>query len=140
MKTFANFCLYMTVTEGVEGVCVDLGETGTILEAGGVGGPDPPGGGRADSWHWTVEEGRHYKMPLNTGDGLATTPNHVYAQSMYHCVLCINYHIDNHNRNHVLLYYLFQENTSFGSKKPFVFILWCTSSCVEHNDATGPSQ
>jgi hypothetical protein len=31
-----------------------------------------------------------------------------------------------------LLYYLFQENKSFGSKKPFAFILWCTRSCVEH--------
>jgi hypothetical protein len=27
---------------------------------------------------------------------------------------------------------LFQENKSFGSKKPFAFILWCTRSCVEH--------
>jgi hypothetical protein len=30
------------------------------------------------------------------------------------------------------LYYLFQENKSFGSKKPFAFILWCTRSCAEH--------
>jgi hypothetical protein len=27
---------------------------------------------------------------------------------------------------------LFQENKSFGSKKPFEFILWCARSCVEH--------
>ncbi len=46
MKTFANFCLHMTVTEGVERVCVDPGERGTILEAGGVGGPGPPGEGK----------------------------------------------------------------------------------------------
>ncbi len=26
------------------------------------------------------------------------------------------------------LYYLFQENKSFGNKKPFAFILWCTRS------------
>jgi hypothetical protein len=71
-------------------------------------------------------------MPQSKGDGLATTPSHVYAQSMYHCALCINYHINNHNRNRVLLYNLFQENKSFGSKKPFAFILWCTGSCVKH--------
>jgi hypothetical protein len=76
-------------------------------------------GERAGSCHRKVEEDRHHKMPQNIGDGLATTPSHVYAQSMYHCVLCINYHINNHNRNRVLLYYLFQENKSFGSKKPF---------------------
>jgi hypothetical protein len=66
-------------------------------------------------------------------DRLATTPSHVYAQSTYHCALCVNYRINNHNRNCVLLYYLFQENKSFGSKKPFAFILWCTGSCVEHS-------
>jgi hypothetical protein len=31
------------------------------------------------------------------------------------------------------LYYLFQENKSFGSKKPFAFILWCMRSCVEQS-------
>ncbi len=45
----------------------------------------------------------------------------------------VNYHINSHNRNRVWLYYLFQENKSFGSKKPFAFILWCTGSCIEHS-------
>jgi hypothetical protein len=108
---------------------------GGHLEVGEVGGPGPPGGGKGRTVGiQTVEEGRRYKMPQNTGDGLATTPSHVYAQSMYHCALCINFHIDNHNRNHVLLYYLFQENKSFGSKKPFTVVLWCTRSCVEHSN------
>jgi hypothetical protein len=90
-------------------------------------------GEKTGSWHQTVEEDRHHRMPQNIGDGLATTPSHVYAQSMYHCAVCINYHINNHNRKHVLLCYLFQENKSFGSKKPFVFILWCMGSCAEHS-------
>jgi hypothetical protein len=51
----------------------------------------------------------------------------VYCVSVY----CIN----NHNRNSVLLYYLFQKNKSFGSKKPFAFILWCMRSCVEHRSS-----
>jgi hypothetical protein len=93
------------------------------------------GGGKTGSWHRTVEEDRHYKMPQKLGDGLATTPSHVYAQSTYHCALCINYRINNHIRNPFSLYYLFQENKSFGSKKPFAFILWCTGSCVEHNNS-----
>jgi hypothetical protein len=86
------------------------------------------------SWHPTVEEDRHSGMPLNTGDGLVTTPSHVYAQSKCHCALCSNCCTNNHNMNHVLLYNLFQENKSFGSKTPFAFILWCTGSCVEHNN------
>ncbi len=36
----------LIVTYGVEGVCVGPGETGAILEAGGVRGPSPPGGGK----------------------------------------------------------------------------------------------
>ncbi len=31
---------------------------------------------------------------------------------------------------------LFQENKSYGSKKPFVFILWCARSCVGHSTYT----
>ncbi len=36
------------VTDGVEGVCVDPGEMGAILEAGGVRGPGPPEGGKGE--------------------------------------------------------------------------------------------
>jgi hypothetical protein len=112
--------LKVTVTDDVVGRCV---------EAGGVRGPGPPGG-------WMRGQLRRIdltKMPQNIGDGLATTPSHVHAQSMYHCALCINYLNNNHNRNCALLYYLSQENKSFGSKKPFAFILWCTRSCVKHS-------
>jgi hypothetical protein len=112
-----------------------LGKWGPSWKPGESGDPAHQEGERADSWHRTVEEGRYYKMPQNIGDGLATTPCHVYAHSMYHCALCINYHINNHNRNCTLLYYLFQENKSFGSKKPFPFIPWCTRSCVKHTSA-----
>ncbi len=37
--------IIIIVMDGVEGVCVDPGEMGAILEAGGVGGPGLPGGG-----------------------------------------------------------------------------------------------
>jgi hypothetical protein len=72
---------------------VDPGEMGAILEVGESEGPARQDGERMDSWHQTVEEGRHCKMSKSTGDELATTPNHVYAQSMYHlyhCILCIS--------------------------------------------------
>jgi hypothetical protein len=70
---------------------------------GESGDPAHQEGERTDSWHRTVEEDTHYKMPQKLGDRLATTPSHVYAQSMYHCVLCINYRTNNHNRNHVFI-------------------------------------
>ncbi len=38
--------LFVNVTDGVGEVCVDPGEMGAILEAVGVGGPGPPGGGK----------------------------------------------------------------------------------------------
>jgi hypothetical protein len=37
-----------SVTDGVVGVCVDPGEMGAILEAGGIGGPGPPWGGKGE--------------------------------------------------------------------------------------------
>jgi hypothetical protein len=40
----------ITVTDGVEEVCMVPGETGAILEAGGVGGPGPPVGGKEGQW------------------------------------------------------------------------------------------
>ncbi len=54
---------------------------------GHLGSPARQEGERADSWHQTVEEDRQFKMPQDIGDGLATKPSHVYAQSMY-CVRC----------------------------------------------------
>ncbi len=113
---------------------MDPGGKGAILEAGEVRGPAHQEGEKAGSWHQTVEEDRHHGIPQDRGDGLVTTPSHVYTQSTYHCALRVNLCINNHNRNRVLLYYLFQENKSFGSKKPFAFILWCTGSCVEHSN------
>ncbi len=43
------------------------------------------------------------KMLQNVGDRLTTTSSHGYAQSTYHCALCINHHTDNYNKNRVLL-------------------------------------
>jgi hypothetical protein len=43
---------FVTVTDGGEGVCVDPGEKGAILEAGG---PGPPGGGKG--WQLASDSG-----------------------------------------------------------------------------------
>ncbi len=59
------------------------------------GDPARQEGEKAGSWHQTVEEDRHSGMPQNTGDGLATTPSDVYAQSECHCALCNNYYTNN---------------------------------------------
>ncbi len=80
------------------------------------GGPARQEGEKAGSWPQTVEEDRCSGMAQNTGDGLATSPRDVYAQSESYCALCNNFYTYNHNRNHVLLYYLFQENKLFGSE------------------------
>jgi hypothetical protein len=99
-----------------------------------LGDPARQEGKKADSWRQTVEEDRPSRIPQDSGGGLVTTPSHVDAQSERCCALYNCCHIrKNHNRNRVLLYYLFQENKSLGSKTPFAFILWCTGSCVEHN-------
>jgi hypothetical protein len=66
-------------------------------------------GEKAGSWHRTAEGDRHHGMPQNTGDGLVTTPSHVYSQSKCYCALCDNYHTINNNRNRVLLYYCFRK-------------------------------
>ncbi len=79
------------------------GETGAILEAGRGEDPAHQEGEKTGSWYRTVEEDRHHKMPQKLGDGLATTPSHIYAQSTYFCALYIDYRTNNHNRNHVFI-------------------------------------
>ncbi len=92
------------VTDSMERMCVDPGEVGSALQAGGVRGPGPPeeeNGGAVGIRHWRGIDMK--KLLQNVGDGLATTSSHIYARSMYHCALCINHHTDNHNKNSVLL-------------------------------------
>ncbi len=89
---------------------------------------------RTGSWHQTVEEVRRYKMSEATGAGLVTTSSHVQAQSMYLMYIMRTKSYVSITITLAVLYctYLFQENKSYGSKKPFAFILWCTRNCVEH--------
>jgi hypothetical protein len=94
--------------DGAEGVCVDPGRMGAILR---IGDPARQEGEKAGNWCQTVEEDRPSRMRQDSGGGLVTTPSHVYAQSACRCALYDCHHIrKNHNRNRVLLYYLFQEN------------------------------
>ncbi len=80
-----------------------LGKQEPSWKPGESGGPARQEGEKMGSWHRTVEEDRHYKMLQKLGDGLATSPSHVYAQSTYHCALCINYRTNNHNRNNIFI-------------------------------------
>ncbi len=95
---------------------MDPGEKGAILETGGRG---PPGRGKGrqlapDSrGEGTWQHGPN--MDTVAGDGLATASRDGYAKSECFCALyraVIQY---NHDRNRVSLYYLFQENKSFGT-------------------------
>ncbi len=96
--------IVIIVTDSMEGMCVDPGETGAALQAGGSQGARPARRGKG--WAVGIRQWRRIdvkKMLQNVGDGLATTSSHVYAQSTYHCALCINHHTDNYNKNHILL-------------------------------------
>jgi hypothetical protein len=62
---------------------MDPGEKGPTWKLRELRGPAPQAGEKTDGWRQTVKEGRRYKMSESTGDGLATTSSHVYAQSMY---------------------------------------------------------
>jgi hypothetical protein len=107
------------VLDGEKEECANPGEMGAILEAGEARGPGPPG------------DVAKCLRAQETG-----LPQHQATFMHRVCIIvyCVSvYRINNHNTNRVLLYYLFQENKSFGSKKPFAFILWCTRSCVEHS-------
>ncbi len=56
-------------------------------------------------------------------DGLGATSRPHYAQSMYRCIYQPTVNLMIVIMNSVLFDYLFQENKSYGSKKPFEFIL-----------------
>ncbi len=78
-----------SVTDSKEGMCVDPGEKGAILDARGPG--PPPEGEKAGSWLQTAEEKRHSKMAKDAGDGLATLSRDGYAQSECYCALYSSY-------------------------------------------------
>jgi hypothetical protein len=77
---------------------------------------------------WTVGIGQWRRVDVARCLGAQETGSSKHQATFMHrvCIIvyCVSvYHINNHNRNCVFLYYLFQENKSFGSKKPFAFIL-----------------
>jgi hypothetical protein len=77
-----------SVTDSREGVCVDPGEKGAILE---IGGPPRQEREKAGSWLQTVEEDTRSEMAKDAGDGLATSSRDVYAQSECYCALRSSY-------------------------------------------------
>ncbi len=82
--------------------------------SGKPGGPARQEGEKAGSWLQTVEEKRHRRWPATQETGsphLQETFMH-RVSAFVHCIAVIQY---NHNRNRVSLYYLFQENKSFGT-------------------------
>jgi hypothetical protein len=67
-------------------------------------GAQPASRGRGRAVGVSQWKGKDVKEMLqDVGDGLATTSNHGYAQSRCRCALCINHHVNNHNKNCVLL-------------------------------------
>jgi hypothetical protein len=73
-----------------------------------------------------VEAARHLWGPEGQQDRLGATSRPHYAQSIEFVLLCLSAYC---NLNYVITtnalfyYYQFQENKSYGSKKPFAFIL-----------------
>ncbi len=64
-----------------------LGKGEPSWKPGESEGPARQEGEKVGSWHQTVEEDRHHRMPQNMGDGLATTPSHVYAEYVSLCIV-----------------------------------------------------
>jgi hypothetical protein len=84
---------------------VDPGENGAILDAGGVEGPGPPGGGKngqlaSDSGGgYTLQDvGRHRRRARHNIKPRSFTE---YVSYVYACRLIM---FNNHNMNRVLLY------------------------------------
>ncbi len=77
-----------TVTDSEEGVCVDPGEKGAILETGGPGPPE-----RGKGWQLAPDSGGEgtNNMATGAGDGLATASRDGYAQSECYCALYSSY-------------------------------------------------
>ncbi len=81
---------------------------------GSRGGPACQEGEKAGSWLQTVEEKRHRRWPKAQETGsphLQETFMH-RVSAIVHCIAVTQH---NHNRNRVSLYYLSQENKSFGT-------------------------
>jgi hypothetical protein len=123
--------VFIIVTDIGTRVCVDPGGNGATMNVGGEGGPGPPGGEEVSSDTRQQRRLVVLKMLEDKEDGLGTTSRLHYAQSMYHCMHSLMIVV----MSSVLLVYLFQENKSYGSTKPFVFILWCTRTRVGNNNA-----
>jgi hypothetical protein len=85
---------------------MDPGENGAILDAGGVEGPDPPGGGKngqlasdSEGGKTLQDVGRHRRQARhNIKPHLCTE----YVSHVYYAYQLIM--LDNHNMNRVLLY------------------------------------
>ncbi len=78
------------------------------------GSPARQEGEKAGSWLQTVEEKRRRRWLKTQETGsphLQETVMHRMS-AVVHCIVVTQY---NHNRNRVSLYYLFQENKSFGT-------------------------
>ncbi len=128
IKNHQRFLNKPSVTDSAERVCADggnLGDRGTR--------PARRGKRRAvgvKQWRRIDIAGCVKTQEAGLSQHQATFMHRLSV--VVHCIIIVT--SENHNRNHVLLYYLFQENKSFGSKTPFAFILWCTGSCVEHTE------
>ncbi len=66
-----------------------LGKGKPSWKPGESGDPARREGEKAGSWHQTVEEDRHLRMPQNTGNRLPTTPSQFMHRVciIVHCVL-----------------------------------------------------
>ncbi len=101
---------------------------------GGGGGPAHPAESKISSQFTTVEAARR-----PWGSQKSNRTGSMRHQDLIMHRICIIVHISLLLTlmivivSNVLLDYLFQENKTYGSGKPFAFILWCTRSRVEHS-------
>ncbi len=110
------------------GECVDPEGNGVAMGRGAEGDLAHPVGSKISSWSTTVEETRRQwgNQEDNQDIKNSSYTEFVILWNGDCCSVVNSYNKCVNVIQCLILIALFQKNKSYGSKKPFAFILWCT--------------
>jgi hypothetical protein len=121
------FKVIVIVTDGVEEMC---GPWGKGSHLGSQGSQKARPARRGKRWAVGIRQWRRIDITGCLKTWETGSPQH---QATFMHRVCIVGHCILITTSTTKTGIMFQENKSFGSKKPFAFILWCTGSCVKHS-------